>query len=291
MSTGFRQAGQKALHRSRVLYDVMDVSSAFRVAGPKADAVMMGIAGLAIASGVFVGFSLALTGGGGSILATPLLLYLVGLSPPHVAIGTGAAAVCANAFINLLSHARAGTVLWKSASIFALVGSFAALVGSIIGKAVAGNRLLLLFGVLMIAVGLLMLLPRRGSKAAEPSSPSPLLLGMVAVGVGLLAGLFGIGGGFLIVPGLVFATGMPMINAIGSSLLAVASFGVTTALSYAASGLVNWAVAAEFIVGGTIGGLVGLKLAMNLAEYKGVLNRVFAAFIFIVAAYMIYRSI
>jgi hypothetical protein len=246
---------------------------------------------LAVASGFLVGFSLALTGGGGSILATPLLLYIVGLSPPHLAIGTSAAAVCVNAFINLISHARAGTVRWKSATIFALVGSFGALIGSAIGKAVAGNRLLLLFGLLMIAVGLLMLRPRKVQASVEPTIRSPLVPGAVALGVGLAAGFFGIGGGFLIVPGLVFSTGMPMINAIGSSLLAVAAFGLTTALSYAVSGLVDWTVAAEFIAGGTIGGLIGLKLAMYLAEYRGVLSRVFASVIFVVAAYVIYRSI
>jgi len=248
-------------------------------------------AGLAIASGVFVGFSLSLTGGGGSILATPLLLYLVGVSPPHVAIGTSAAAVCANAFINLLGHSRAGTVQWKSASTFALVGSCGALVGSLIGKAVEGNRLLLLFGGLMIAVGLFMLRRRPPAKPAQPSSRSLMLLIAIAAAVGMTSGFFGIGGGFLIVPGLVLATGMPMINAIGSSLLGVTSFGLTTALSYAASGLVDWAAAAEFIAGGTAGGLVGLKLAMYLAGYKDALNKVFAALIFIVAAYVIYRSV
>jgi uncharacterized membrane protein YfcA len=245
---------------------------------------------LAIASGVLVGFSLALIGGGGSILAVPLLLYVVGLSPPHLAIGTSAAAVCANALINLISHARAGTVRWKSAAIFALVGSLGALIGSTIGKTVSGNRLLLFFGLLMIAVGLLMLRPRKAQASVESAIQSPLVPAAVALGVGLAAGFFGIGGGFLIVPGLVFSTGMPMINAIGSSLLVVTAFGLTTALSYAASGLVDWTVAAEFIVGGTIGGLIGLRLAMYLSEYKGVLNRIFAAVIFVVAVYVIYRS-
>ena len=82
-----------------------------------------------------------------------------------------------------------------------------------------------------------------------------------------------------------------MINAIGSSLLAVAAFGLTTALSYAVSGLVDWTVAAEFIAGGTIGGLIGLRLAMYLAEYRSALSRIFSAVIFVVAAYVIYRSI
>ena len=246
---------------------------------------------LAVASGFLVGFSLALTGGGGSILATPLLLYVVGLSPPHLAIGTSAAAVCANAFINLISHARAGTVRWKGAAIFAIVGSLGALIGSTIGKAVDGHRLLLLFGMLMIAVGLLMLRPRKAYASAKPPLRSPVVPGAVALGVGLTAGFFGIGGGFLIVPGLIFVTGMPMINAIGSSLLAVAAFGLTTALSYAVSGLVDWTVAAEFIAGGTIGGLIGLRLAMYLAEYRNALSQIFAAVIFVVAAYVIYQSI
>jgi uncharacterized membrane protein YfcA len=245
----------------------------------------------AIGSGVLVGFSLALTGGGGSILATPLLLYLVGLEPPHLAIGTSAAAVCANAFINLVSHARARTVRWRSAIIFALVGSVGAFAGSLIGKAIDGHRLLLFFGLLMIAVGALMLRPRPAMPTAEAKAHSPWVLAAVALGVGLAAGFFGIGGGFLIVPGLMFTTGMPMINAIGSSLLAVASLGLTTALSYAFSGLIDWLVAAEFIVGGTLGGLAGVKLAIYLAAYKGLLNRIFAGVIFAVAVYMIYRSI
>lgn len=252
---------------------------------------MMEAVALAVGSGVLVGFSLALTGGGGSILATPLLLYVVGLTPPHVAIGTSAAAVCVNAFINLLSHARAGTVRWKTALIFALVGSAGAFAGSALGKAVDGNRLIVLFGGLMIAVGLLMLRPRKTAAAGEPEKHSPLFLVVIALAVGVAAGFFGIGGGFLVVPGLVFTTGMPMINAIGSSLLVVASFGLTTALSYAASGLVDWKVAAEFVVGGTIGGLIGLKLAIYLAAYKGALSRIFAAVIFVVAAYVIYRSV
>jgi hypothetical protein len=252
---------------------------------------MAGSIALALGSGVLVGFSLALTGGGGSILATPLLLYVVGLAPPHVAIGTSAAAVCLNAFVNLIGHARAGTVHWRTAIIFAIAGSLGALFGSGIGKAVAGHVLLLFFGLLMIAVGLLMLRQRKAAADAGQKAHSVLFLVAIALAVGLTAGFFGIGGGFLVVPGLVLTTGMPMINAIGSSLLVVACFGLTTALNYAAAGLVDWKVAGEFVVGGTIGGLVGLKLAIYLAAYRGALTRIFAAVIFVVAAYVIYRSV
>lgn len=245
---------------------------------------------LAILSGGLVGFTLGLIGGGGSIMATPLLLYVVGLQP-HVAIGTGALAVSANAFINFAGHARRGNVRWKAAALFAVVGALAAAIGSIAGKSFDGGRLLFLFAVLMIVIGALML--RRGAGSPPPADRAaghPGLVVASASGVGLLSGFFGIGGGFLIVPGLLFSTGMPMIYAVGSSLLAVGAFGLTTAMSYAISGLVDWPVAAQYIAGGIVGGYVGLKLACHLAGRKEALNRIFAGLVFAMAAYMLYRN-
>jgi len=109
--------------------------------------------GTALLSGGLVGFSLGLVGGGGSILATPLLLYVVGVAPPHIAIGTSALAVAANAFANLAGHARAGNVRWRSATVFAVIGTLGALAGSSLGKIIDGTSLLFLFGLLMLAVG------------------------------------------------------------------------------------------------------------------------------------------
>jgi hypothetical protein len=106
----------------------------------------------------------------------------------------------------------------------------------------------------------------------------------------MASGFFGIGGGFLIVPGLMLATRMPMIKAVGSSLLAVGSFGLATAVNYSFSGLVNWPVAGEFIAGGVVGGLLGMTLANRLSAQKNTLNRIFAVLIFAVAAYVLYRS-
>jgi uncharacterized membrane protein YfcA len=248
---------------------------------------------LALLSGALVGFTLGLIGGGGSIMATPLLLYVVGL-PPHVAIGTGALAVSVNAFANFASHARAGNVRWRCAILFAAIGVAGAAFGSMLGKAFDSQRLIFLFALLMVVVGVLML--RRGRRPAAVSTsregtgdPSPLM-GASALGVGILSGFFGIGGGFLIVPGLLFSTGMPMIYAVGSSLLAVGSFGLTTATSYALSGLIDWTVAAEYIAGGLLGGLAGMNLACSLAPRKAALNQVFAVLIFMVAGYMLYRT-
>ena len=91
-------------------------------------------------------------------------------------------------------------------------------------------------------------------------------------------------------PGLILSTGMPTICAIGSSLLAVAAFGLTTALGYALSGLIDWTVAAEFLAGGVAGGLTGVWLAGGLAQRKAVLDRIFAMLVFFVATYMLYRN-
>jgi len=251
---------------------------------------------LAVLSGGLVGFMLGLIGGGGSIIATPLLLYIVGLHP-HQAIGTGALAVSVNAFANFAGYARAGTVRWQSAVLFAGVGVIGAALGSTLGKAFDGQRLIFLFAILMVAVGVLML--RRAGRsvpAAASATPGgraasqPLLVIVAALTVGTLSGFFGIGGGFLVVPGLLFSTGMPMIYAVGSSLLSVGSFGLTTAINYALSGLVDWRVAMEYIAGGIAGGMLGMRLAVSLAQRKAMLTQIFAGFVFAVAAYMLYRN-
>ena len=246
---------------------------------------------VAIASGSLVGFVLGLIGGGGSILATPLLLYMVGLTP-HVALGTGALAVSANAFLNFAGHARAGNVRWSVAALFSATGVIGALAGSTFGKAIDGQRLILLFALMMIVIGLTMLRPRRRGDE-EPAKliwPVALKAGGIGLGVGLLSGFFGIGGGFLIVPGLILATGMSMISAVGTSLLSVGVFGLATALNYAASGLVDWSVAGQFIAGGIAGGWIGMRVACRLAAERNTLTRLFAGIVFVVALYIIWRS-
>lgn len=247
---------------------------------------------LAVLCGSLVGFSLALIGGGGSILATPLLLYVVGVRDPHVAIGTSALAVSANAFANLLPHARAGHVRWRAAFVFAAAGVLGAWLGSTLGKAMDGHRLLALFALLMLVVAVLMLRGRHGGAVDRyPLPHSVSRLAAVGVGAGGLSGFFGIGGGFLVVPGLMFASGMEIINAIGTSLFAVGTFALTTAGNYAASGLVDWRIAAEFIGGGVLGGWLGALGARRLARTRGALNAIFAGVVVLVALYMLYRSL
>ena len=247
---------------------------------------------LGAGSGALVGFTLGLVGGGGSILAVPLMVYLVGVPSPHIAIGTSALAVAANAAANLVPHARAGNVKWRCAGMYAAAGVAGAWIGSSVGKAFDGQKLLFLFALLMVVVGALMLKGR--DALGNPNvrlnrENTPRIVGFGAV-TGLFSGFFGIGGGFLIVPGLIASTGMPMLNAVGSSLVAVSAFGLTTSVNYASSGLIDWPLAAVFIAGGVGGGIIGAMAAKRLSGKKGLLNTVFAGLIFAVAAYMLWQS-
>src|SRR5215475_4278756 len=240
---------------------------------------------LGLASGALVGFSLGLVGGGGSILAVPLMVYVVGVPEAHVAIGTSAIAVAANAAVNLSNHARNGTVIWSCALVFAAAGIIGAFGGSILGKMLDGQKLLALFALVMLLIAVLMLKTRSrvglpDVKMSLDNLPAIVGLGLAA---GTLSGFFGIGGGFLIVPALMLATGMPIINAVSSSLVAVTAFGLSTAASYAWSGLVSWPLAGLFIAGGLAGGLIGTGLARSLSAQRGALNIVVASVIVLVA--------
>jgi uncharacterized membrane protein YfcA len=247
----------------------------------------------ALVSGAVVGALLGLFGGGGSVLATPLLLYVVGIHDPHVAIGTSAAAVAVNAAINLLGHGRGGRVKWPCATVFSGAGLLGSFLGSSLAKAVDGQKLLLFFAAAMAAIALSML--RRPKSIGDPDVhiTLALMLKLAPLGVltGLAAGFFGIGGGFLIVPGLMAATGMTLANAAASSLLSVSVFGAATSLNYAASGQVNWPIALLFILGGLGGGALGVRSAGMLVGHVTLARRLFAGLVLLVAAYVAWRAI
>jgi uncharacterized membrane protein YfcA len=252
---------------------------------------------LALAAGAAIGFVLGLIGGGGSILAVPLLVYVVGVRSPHTAIGTAAVAVALNALAGLAGHARAHNVKWPCASVFAGFGVFGAALGAEAGKAMDGARLLALFGGLMIVVGALMLRKRKGESKPDVrldrSSAGWILPRLVPAGfaVGLLAGFFGIGGGFLIVPALIFATGMPIGVAIGTSLVVVAALGATTAGSYALSGYVDWWLVGLLVAGGLAGSILGRKLGERLSTKKWALDIGFAMLVIGVGGFVVLRGL
>ena len=244
-------------------------------------------------SGALVGALLGLFGGGGSVLATPLLLYVVGVRDPHVAIGTSAAAVSVNAALNLVGHWRNGRVKWPCAIVFASAGLVGSLLGSSIAKSIDGQKLLLFFALAMAAIALSMFAKPKSEGDPDVHIDMRLMMRLAPVGVltGLAAGFFGIGGGFLIVPGLMAATGMTLANAAASSLVSVALFGAATSVNYGVSGLINLPVAVIFIIGGVAGGALGVRGAGLMARHTLFARRAFAGLVLIVAAFVAWKAL
>ena len=248
--------------------------------------------GSAVVGGAVIGLLLAVFGGGGSVLATPLLIYVVGVQDPHIAIGTAAAAVAVNAAAGLAVQARAGRVKWPCALVFGGAGLTGSLVGAHLAKQMDGERLLFWFAIAMAVVGVSMLAPKKAAGNPDVHQTAGLTLKLAPVGLatGLAAGFFGIGGGFLIVPGLMAATGMTLANAAASSLVSVVLFGAATSASYATAGLVNGPVFAALVVGGVAGAIAGIPLAKALAGRADLARRAFALMVLATAAYVGWRA-
>lgn len=248
--------------------------------------------GLAAVSGGVVGFMLGLIGGGGSILAVPLLLYVVGVHDAHVVIGSTALAVAVNAYINVIPHWRQGNVNWRAAVMFAIPGAVGAYMGSVLGKLADDKVLLILFSILIIVIAGWMVRPKKtGSVEPQETRLRPLRVLPTGLTTGLVSGFFGIGGGFLIVPGLVFSAGLSMAQAIGTSLFSVGTFGLTTAVSYAVSGLVDWLVVGLYVAGGLVGGVFGVYLCSRIGRNARRLQVMFSGVLALVGLYMLYINL
>lgn len=249
---------------------------------------------LSLISGIVVGFSLGLIGGGGSILAVPLLVYVIGVEP-HVALGTSALAVATNALTSLIHHKKVGHVKIKEGLVFALPGIIGALIGAQIGLLTPSKHLLFLFGLFIIVVAIMMLRrkPVILSNETHHNHGTFLIrknrLIITGFAVGATAGYFGIGGGFLIAPALMYAASLNIIDAIGTSLLPVSAFGLTTAIRYSIEGQIQWLVSILFIIGGIGGGFVGAKLSTKIHREK--LVKIFSTLLIFVALFIIVKTI
>ena len=180
-----------------------------------------------IALGVVIGLTLGLLGGGGSILTVPALVYIVGQSP-QAAVTASLIIVGMNSMMGTFFHRAQGTLNWKVALVFGGAGMFTAYLAAGLSKLFPGAVLLLLFALLMLVVGTFMLLRKSPTDEVRAMRSWPIVVASGA-GVGLLTGLLGVGGGFLIVPAIMLGSGMATINAVGSSLVSVGAFGLTTA--------------------------------------------------------------
>jgi hypothetical protein len=244
---------------------------------------------LAALGGALIGLLLTLFGGGGSVLATPWLIYIVGVTDTHTAIGTSAAAVAVNAATGLAAQARAGRVKWPCATMFGASGLIGSLIGAHLAQAVDGRALLSGFAVAMIVIAVSMLLPKKDAGDPAVRLTPPMLLKLAPVGLiaGLAAGFFGIGGGFLIAPGLMASTGMTLANASASSLVSVTLFGSATSLTYAMAGQVLWPLFGALVAGGAAGTVAALPLSRLLDRRAALARTLFALMIIAVALFIL----
>ena len=248
---------------------------------------------LSLASGIVVGFSLGLIGGGGSILAVPLLVYVIGVEP-HVALGTSALAVAANALASLIHHKKVGHVKIKEGFAFAIPGVIGALIGVQLGLLTPSKHLLFLFGLFMIVMAIIMWKRKPTIPLNETHHEHGIIhvhknrILLTGFAVGAAAGYFGIGGGFLIAPALMYAASLNIMEAIGTCLLPVSAFGLTTAIRYSIEGQIQWLVSILFIIGGIGGGFVGTKLSTKIHREK--LVKIFSILLIFVALFIIVKT-
>ena len=229
------------------------------------------------------------------LLAVPLLVYAVGVQSTHAAIGTAAVAVALNALAGLAAHMRMGEIKWRCAMVFAAAGAAGAALGAELGKSFDGERLLTLFGGLMILVGLSMLRKHRGEdrpdvRLTRQSAPA-LLVRLLPIGfaVGLAAGFFGIGGGFLIVPAMVLLGRLQMKEAVGTSLLVIAMKSAAGFVGYLGQVEVPWGFMGLFTSVAIAGILFGAWLVRFVPQ--AALQRVFAVFLLMMGAFILYQNI
>jgi uncharacterized membrane protein YfcA len=241
---------------------------------------------LALLLSTLIGVSLGLLGGGGSILAVPVLVYVAGVEV-HAAIGMSLAVVGATALVGGIVHARAGRVDPRAAALFGGAGMLGAPLGAQATHAVAPRALMLLFALLMLAVGALMM---RGDGRARPGRTRLHAAAVPAVGfgVGLLTGFLGVGGGFLIVPALTLLAGLPIHSAVGTSLLVIAANSAAGLAGHLGRGDVPPGLTAAFTGAATVGALGGVRLAGALDAAR--LRRAFAVFVVMVGLLLLARN-
>lgn len=295
------------------------VVSALLAASPGLDPSGLDAARVALGLlfGAVVGFSLGLTGGGGSIFAVPLLVYGMGVAPIE-AVGVSLAAVGATALFGCLHRLRSGEVEVGTGLIFAASGMLGAPIGSWVGSKIPGTALLLMFSGLMVLVASRMWLKAttapdearaiRASTAPIPpdepgptcrrdpsgrltlSAPCAALLSGVGLLTGVLSGLFGVGGGFVIVPALVFFSRMGVHRAVATSLLVIALIGASGVASTVAAGRPpSVGLTAQFVLGGLLGMWLGTRVGRRLSGPR--LQKLFAVAILAVAAFVVVRSL
>lgn len=236
----------------------------------------------ALLSGLLSGGALGMTGGGGSILAVPLLVYLVG-QDVHLAIGTSLIAVGATSLVSSVSYMRQALVKFRIAFLMAAPGLVSTYLGALLNKQVKGPLLLIFFALLMIYIGFLMTRKKPATIDSSVETGKINYVKIISLGfiTGFASGFFGVGGGFLLVPALFLGARLKMKEAIATSLFIIFLFGSFGLASYLIQGRqISWVMSAVFVIGGSLGGIIGAWYAKRLNQAR--LRYIFSIFIILI---------
>ena len=242
---------------------------------------------LALPFGLAIGLLLGLVGGGGSILAVPVLVYLLG-EPVKDATTESLLVVGAAALVGAVDHARLGRVEVRTGLTFGAAGVAGAIGGTALNRLVGGKVILLGFAVLLLVAAVAML--RRPSEPPpRDKKPSFAAVAPVGLGTGVLTGFFGVGGGFVIVPALVLVLGLPLTLAVGTSLLVIALTSGAALAAHLASGSIDWLIASTFTGAAVAGALAGRRLGALVNPRR--LGQLFALLLVAIAVFLVAENV
>jgi len=245
----------------------------------------MSITGVAI--GFVIGLVLGLLGGGGSILTVPALVYLLGQSP-QAAVTTSLAVVGANSMMGVYFHRQYGTLNWRVAALFGGAGIGIAYVSASLSDHFSPTLLMSAFAGLMLFIGGVMILMPQPQQEENPALHTWVMILSGAV-VGLLTGLLGVGGGFLIVPALVILVGLPIQQAVGTSLIVIAMNSLAGFLGHLSGATIDFSLLVLFTVAGLAGTFAGATLAQHIPPRY--LRQGFALFVMGLACFLLYDNL
>ena len=239
-----------------------------------------------LALGFLIGLTLGFLGGGGSILTVPALVYIVGQSP-QAAVTASLVIVGANAAMGAFLHRTQGTLNWKVALLFGGVGMITAYLSAGLSHFLPSAVLLVLFALLMLVIGAWMIFAKPPASCPE-GGRGWLVTVLSGAGVGVLTGFLGVGGGFLIVPALVMLVGLPIRQAVGTSLVVIAMNSLAGLLGHLGGESIDLAVVAFFVVAGLAGSLAGVRLARRIKPEQ--LRMGFAIFVMALAVFLLWDN-
>ncbi|MDF9279034.1 sulfite exporter TauE/SafE family protein [Arthrobacter sp. EH-1B-1] len=239
---------------------------------------------------VVIGLSLGLLGGGGSILTVPILTYVAGLDAKE-AIAASLFVVGVTSAVSAIDHARKGRVKWRTGLIFGAAGMAGAFGGGLLGGRIPGTILMIAFALMMVATSIAMIRGRKGKTRAS-TNDGELPIGKVIVEgliVGLVTGLVGAGGGFLVVPALALLGGLSMPIAVGTSLVVIALKSFAGLAGYLTTVTLDWGLIAAVTAAAVLGSLIGSRLAGRIPE--AALRKGFGIFVLVMGVFVLVQEL